>query len=96
MNFDFSPEARSDADQAAAHYEKREEGLGLEFLMELDRTIRRIQFDPESWHLIALNVRRARLRRFPYDVCFRVYSNSFLIIAVAHHHQRPRRWIGEV
>ncbi len=92
MDFDFDAEARQDADQAAVHYEQREDGLGLEFLMELDRTIRRIQFDPESWQLIGSNVRRARLRRFPYDVYFRVYSDSFLIIAVAHHHQRPRRW----
>ena len=92
MNFRVAPEAQEEADEAAAFYESREEGLGLAFVLELQNAYRRVQCDPESWPRVADKFYRARLNRFPYDIVFRVYSDEFLVLAVAHHHRRPGYW----
>ena len=92
MNFRVVPEAQEEADVAAAFYESRQEGLGLAFVLELERTYRRIQPDPASWPRVADTFHRARLHRFPFDVIFQVSADEFLVLAVAHHHRRPGYW----
>ena len=79
MNFRVVPEAQEEADVAAEFYESREVGLGLAFVLELQQTYRRVQFDPESWPRVVGSFHRASLHRFPYDVIFRVSLDEFLV-----------------
>ena len=46
--YEFLPEAEEEMNEAARFYERRKEGLGLEFLNEVQRTITSILAHPQS------------------------------------------------
>ncbi len=51
-------------------YEKQKQGLGEEFLAELDRSYTKIQSHPEYFSRVKKNFRQAALKRFPYVVVY--------------------------
>jgi plasmid stabilization system protein ParE len=68
-------EARRDAEEAATFYEDRSEGLGDEFLDELDAGLSVILDAPERWPTWRgtppeLEVRKYRIKRFPYAIAY--------------------------
>jgi toxin ParE1/3/4 len=83
--------------QSRVWYERRREGLGLEFREEVDRAMERIVAHPERWPVFRDRFRRVRLRRFPYALYYHVVDTSnILILALAHHRRRPAYWIRRV
>ena len=90
------PEIRSEADadilEAALWYEERLDGLGLQFLGELDQVIERVAETPRLFPEIAPGVRRALLHRFPYSVYFEYSPEGSAVIAVLHQHRHPATW----
>ena len=49
MKFRFLPEASDELKNATEYYEACQEELGLDFLIEFDRTVRRIVEYPQAW-----------------------------------------------
>lgn len=68
MNLRFLSIASRELDEAVAWYNEQAEGLGLEFLFEVDKAARRIASYPLSCQEIALGLRRCLLARFPYGL----------------------------
>jgi hypothetical protein len=66
MKIRFLDVAQRELDDAVAWYNEQEEFLGLDFLDEVDRTIRRIKSFPLATAEIIPGIRRCLLRRFPY------------------------------
>ena len=64
--------ALEDIDAAGRWYEGQDEGLGDEFLAELERVLDRVAALPGQFPQHHGSVRRALLRRFPYAVIFDV------------------------
>ena len=64
------PEAEDEAAEAAAWYEERQDGLGLEWLVELDRVFERIQFSPRQFPTWDRDprYRTVVVGRFPYVI----------------------------
>jgi len=60
--------AKADIRRAAKWYEKQQEGLGEDFVSEVDDAIRRIEANPEQFQVIYRDIRHAITRRFPYGV----------------------------
>jgi plasmid stabilization system protein ParE len=83
------PLAEADVREAAFWYERRREGLGAEFTLELDALYDRIGRSPQQFPEIGDGARRALLRRFPYAVYFVIGEELPIIIAVLHQHRRP-------
>ena len=86
------PEAQRDISEAAAWYERREQGIGMRFKNEVRTTSRRIGENALMFPAIDSRVRRAVLRGFPYSVYFIVEANSVIILAVLHQHRHPETW----
>ena len=86
------PEARSDVTEACEWYDGKSSGLGQRFLDELDRMFQRIQSHPLLYEEAMKNVRRARLRRFPYVIYYRVLAERIEVLAVLHGRRDPRVW----
>jgi toxin ParE2 len=84
--------AQRELDEAVSYYNGQVAGLGDAFLLEVVATIERIRRFPEGWHPLGKNIRRCRLRRFPYGLIYQPDKNEILIIAVAHSHRRPSYW----
>lgn len=71
----LEPEAKQELAAGAAWYEQRREGLGLEFLAEVDAVVAAIARWPCRFPLYPrvpteLGVGRAAARHFPYSLAF--------------------------
>ncbi|MCB9760182.1 MAG: type II toxin-antitoxin system RelE/ParE family toxin [Alphaproteobacteria bacterium] len=91
----FKPEALDELEEAAAWYEARRPGLGMEFLAEIERLNRLIRDHPEAcpiWR-VGYPYRRAVARRFPY-VLFYLVEDRVVVMAVAHARREPGYWLG--
>jgi len=95
------PEAKQELAAAAAWYEERREGLGLELVAEIDSVLAAISHSPGRFPLYPgvageLGVRRAAARRLPYSVAFIELDTVVRVLAVAHEKRRPGYWLGRV
>lgn len=94
MNVRFLTIAQQEVDDAYQWFEMRTEGLGVEFLDELDRVVRLIRSVPFAAIQIEPEIRRSLLARFPYAIVYGIDNQEIIVIAVAHTHRKPRYWLG--
>jgi len=84
--------AQAELDDAIAWYASQAPGLGDAFLIETLKTLKLIEQYPKAWHPLTQQVRRCRLRRFPYSVIYAQEGSDLLVLAVAHQHRKPGYW----
>lgn len=84
--------AEADISSAAIWYEERRQGLGLEFLDQLELIFKRIVEYPHQFPRIDESNRRALLGRFPYGIYFEFEVKGIVIRAVLHLHRSPEAW----
>jgi plasmid stabilization system protein ParE len=92
----FVAEAQVELILSARFYEKRRHGLGDDFLDEIQELLARLGEYPESAPEISGGVRRARVRRFPFDLVYRLRGELIEVIAVVHQRRRPDYWKGRI
>ncbi len=92
MKVRFLTLAQQELDDAFAWYNEQVEGLGREFLDELDRAVRRSVVFPLSCPEIEPGLRRCLLARFPYGLVYGLEGDTIIVVAVAHLHRKPRYW----
>ena len=88
------PAARSEITDAKKWYDAEAPELGIRFHHEVDSVVRRIASNPLQFPVVYNDLRRARLRRFPYQVFFRVLADSIYVIARFHGRRDPKIWQG--
>ena len=88
----FHAAARREFDKAAIWYNEQRQGLGEEFLQEIDDLVSRAAAHPERYPIVAGNVRKAVARRFPYSVFFRARADTLVVLAVFHGRRDPEIW----
>ncbi|MBI3438124.1 MAG: type II toxin-antitoxin system RelE/ParE family toxin [Proteobacteria bacterium] len=88
----FLPIARQEFDEAFLWYEAKAPALGASFRTEVGLQISRISERPLQFPMMHADVRRARLRRFPYGLFFKVEADGVLIIACFHASRNPTTW----
>ena len=85
--------ARRDIGSAIRWYNSERQGLGAEFLIEVDTTLRRIRESPLMFSEVVPQTRRALLTRFPYAVFFTPEAEDLVIVlTVSHLHRNPESW----
>ena len=92
----FRVEAQTEFEEAAAWYEQQRDGLGSEFIAEVQAVLNQISAVPGLYAAIYHGVRRAPVRRFPYTILYRVEQDSVLILAVFHTRRDPAVWQARV
>ena len=97
MSYLFHPAAEAEYLESIAYYESKRAGLGANYLAEFERTMDVIcgapHRNPVEKHP---DVRRMRMKKFPFTVLYRETSGSVQVLAVAHHRRRPQYWLGRV
>lgn len=88
----FQAGVRDEIDEAYTWYERHQQGLGEEFLAEVQSVLDRIERNPDLHAPIYQNVRHSRLNRFPYAVYYRIDPDRIAVMAVHHGKRDPRRW----
>lgn len=86
------PDAEDDLRSALEWYEGQRAGLGDDFTTAVDQFFARIQAFPELYATVHANVRRGKLKRFPYVVYYRVHPDRLEVIAILHGSRHPQTW----
>jgi plasmid stabilization system protein ParE len=92
----FTQAAVSELIEAQDWYETKRPGLGAEFRQGVDAVVATIAEQPELYSVVFRNVRRARLRRFPYGLFFCIKPDAVFIIACFHASRDPQQWQGRI
>ncbi|MFO8018234.1 MAG: type II toxin-antitoxin system RelE/ParE family toxin [Promethearchaeia archaeon] len=90
----FLLEAEEEMNFSAQFYNQKVSGLGLDFLEEIERSIRDIEENPQGWPQYEDNIRKYNIRRFPFSLyyIFEKKSDKIIILAVAHQKRKPGYW----
>ncbi len=91
MSVTYSSAAGRDVKRALDRY-KKEAGIKVaaSFIDQLENKIAKILMNPESYRIVAGDLRCGNLDRFPYQIVYRITGRSEIrVIAVRHHKQRP-------
>jgi plasmid stabilization system protein ParE len=97
----FSAEALAEIRSARAWYDGRSPEAAARFVHAIEEAVERIGEMPRSFVRVPLagsdaELRRARLRRFPYSLVFVERRRSITIIAIAHDKRRPLYWLARI
>lgn len=89
-------EAQIDLDEIFSWYEEQSAGLGLYFISEFENAITRITNNPYHASVVEGDARSVTLRKFPYEIIYRIDESQFKVrvIAVIHQHRDPA-WFNE-
>jgi plasmid stabilization system protein ParE len=88
----FTPAARSELIDALDWYEAQKPGLGGRFRGEIEAAVGRISANPQQFPSVFEDIRRCRLRKFPYSLFFRIEQNSLTVVACFHASRNPQQW----
>jgi len=95
MTVKFHPAARSELLEARRWYQARSPVAAMAFAQEVEVAISRMAETPIRFPLAEHGTRRIALRRFPYNVCYRIVGEeTVVVVAVAHQKRRPYYWSG--
>jgi hypothetical protein len=72
MRLAYRPLVQRDVSGIVRHYDGISSSLGDEFWAELTRLLEVISANPERFHFSVRELRRAKMRRFPYHLLFRI------------------------
>jgi plasmid stabilization system protein ParE len=84
-----TPEAEADILDGYRSYEDIQNGLGIRFVDEIDRSLARIAPNPLQYQEVEPDIRRAVVHTFPYLVFYTFGPDSVHILAVIHGAQDP-------
>jgi len=90
MKVRFSSGANDDVRRILEYY-KREAGsdIARDFYAELDTTIERMKRWPRAFPFVRYELRRAVLKKFPFQIIYKIERLDCLAIyAIRHHRQR--------
>jgi plasmid stabilization system protein ParE len=88
----FGAAARAEMLEAEDWYAARATDLGDRFVAEVEALVQRIAVSPRQFPPAFKDIRRARLRHFPYALFFRITDDAIYVVACFHGNRDPRRW----
>ena len=80
----LSPDANDGIRSAFLWYLEQDIDLPFRFTGDLESTLNRIAQNPYRFSPFADQLRRARMKRFPYFIYFTVIERAIYVIAVSH------------
>jgi toxin ParE1/3/4 len=87
----FGFAARAELIEARDWYSARDAELAVRFTAEVERVVDRIAA-AQHFPVVYRDVHRARCRRFPHGLFFRVVDETVHVIACFHSRRDPRQW----
>ncbi len=92
MKVSFHPSAKEELIQSFEYYEQIQDGLGIEFMREVRRTVTLIAQYPLAWPVLSKNSHRCLVNRFPFGLIYRIHDNEIQIIAAMQMNKKPGYW----
>ena len=92
MNIRRHPEAEAEMEASAKFYDERLPGLGREFVLEIQHSVRQIELFPPAGRRLSKNIRQRPVRRFSFNVLYAFDGNDIFVIAIMHQSRKPGYW----
>lgn len=85
------PSAEREISESAAFYEEQKEGLGVDFLNELDLSKDKLSQQPHNYSYISKEktLRCLSISRFPFKIIYEVHDDRVVIYSVYHDKRKP-------
>lgn len=80
--------------EAVGWYRARDIKAAQGFQREVRWAFERIRQSPDTWPAHHHGTHRVLLQRFPYEVVYRLFAETILVVAIAHCRRRPGYWRG--
>jgi len=97
MSCYFHPAAEAEHLESVAYFESKRPGLGASYLDEFEGIISNICNAPHRYPIETQpDIRRIRMKKFPFTILFRKTSDDIQVLAVTHHRRRPQYWPGRL
>lgn len=94
MKLQVLQEAEAELEDAVAHYETIQPGMGVRLKREVKATLAWMLEHPELPRLRPKGYRRVNLKVFVYYVAYVCWNDVLWVLAIAHGHRRPEYWIA--
>lgn len=85
-------EAEQELFEAGDEYNAIREGLGDDFLEEVDTVLDRIRRGPRLFPIAMRTARVALVDRFPYIVVYAIANERIRVVAIQHARRDPASW----
>ena len=92
MTLLIRPAAAADIEAAVVWYDAQRAGLGDEFVDAVRDALVSVSESPRLHGVIHRDVRRSKLRRFPYSLFYRILDNNIVVVGCFHASRSPLRW----
>ena len=89
----FHPDIAIEIKASFSWYEAQAQGLGDDFINELEAAYQAILELPNTWPKFRKRSRRFLLRKFPFSVIYYPSETHIFIVAVMHNSRKPDYWI---
>jgi len=93
LTLKFHPEVSSEIGASYRWYQEQAEGLGDDFLNELESAYQAVVEFPKTWPLFRRCFRRFLLPRFPFSIIYRERGDAIFVVAVMHNSRKPGYWL---
>jgi len=92
VNSQLTPEAELDIIEAVRWYDERDQKLGDDLLRHVYQCIASIEANPRRYPIVHRQMRRALVRRFPFQILYEIESAEVIIYAIYHSARDPEAW----
>ncbi len=89
----FHPDVYHELKNSYEWYENQANGLGDNFLSELEEAYQVIVELPGTWPKFKKGFRRFILTKFPFSVIYKETPQSIFIVAIMHNSRKPGYWL---
>jgi toxin ParE1/3/4 len=89
---DIQPSAEEGSLEGFKYYESKREGLGQEFLDQIEEQIKQLQKAPTLYQVKHNNLRTVLIERFPYHIVYEIHEITIVVykIVFARRHSNKR------
>ncbi len=88
----FHPDVAHEIKSSFYWYQQQAEGLGIDFLNELEVSYQAIKEMPNTWPNFQNGFKRFLLSKFPYSVIYQINEQIIYIVAVMNNSRKPGYW----
>ena len=96
MRLIFHPDVTTEVSASYNWYQEQANGLGDDFLHELESSYEAITELPDTWPKFQKGFRRFLLGKFPFSVIYRVSENTVYVVAIMHNSRKPDYWVERI
>lgn len=96
LPYRFASAAEEELAKSILFYRDISPELADDFVTQLDRVIELLRRSPKLGTLGDDDLRKFPLTRFPFNIHYRIESETIVIYAVAHQSRRPGYWRSRI